>query len=160
MAAPSILLPQILSRANIRHYPTYNPTRTLSIFPDRPSLISYEQALLLETEVDDALGEQETLNGRRPFSKNAGPGGKVTFGSTLGRREGAEVVRAIWEVVWERWQLQVRDAKERKQDGTGPRAVADRFQPGERLWFLLPRCVFAETGFFKQFRPCLDANYP
>ncbi|CDZ97246.1 Uncharacterized conserved protein [Phaffia rhodozyma] len=132
-AAPSILLPQILSRANRWHYPKYIPTRTLSLFPDRASLVSYEQALLLEVEVDDALGEQETLNGRQPFSKSAGPNSKINFGGALGRKEGAMVVRAIWEVVWDRWKECVRSAKERDQETCGPRAIADRFQPGHVL---------------------------
>lgn len=106
------------------------------------SLLSYERALILELEVDDALGEQETLNGTRPFSKATmiQDAGKVTFGggatwgssfgSTGGRREGAEVVKAIFEGVWEKWNEEVELAKSRGQEGKGARAVTDRFQPG------------------------------
>lgn len=141
---PSLLLPQILTKSNRRVYPTYTPTRTTSLFPTRQALITYEQALLLETEVDDALGEQETLNGRRPFSKKLGVqggenasapggGGKFGYGSTLGRKEGAEVVKGIWEMVWDRWKQLVKEAKEIGGEGTGARVVADRFTPGELM---------------------------
>lgn len=133
MTPPTLLLPQILTQAQKRVYPTYTYTRTLSLFPSRARLLSYEQALLLETEVDDALGEQETLNGRRPFSKHVlegSGGGKAAFGSGLGRREGAEVVRAIWELVWDRWREAVSEAQVEGWEREGARTVSDRFQPG------------------------------
>lgn len=136
----------ILTRTNKRVYPDYTPTRTLSLFPTRQALITYEQALLLETEVDDALGEQETLNGRRPFSKafgvqggdgaaaaaggGGGGGSGFGFGNTMGRREGAEVVKGIWELVWDRWKDLVKEAKATGGEGKGARVVADRFTPG------------------------------
>jgi hypothetical protein len=128
MTPPTLLLPQILTKAQKRVYPSYNYTRTLSLFPSRAALLAYEKALLLETEVDDALGEQETLNGRRPFSKNGE--GKAAFGSGLGRREGAEVVRAIWELVWDRWRTVVAQAQKEGMEREGARTVSDRFQPG------------------------------
>jgi hypothetical protein len=128
MTPPTLLLPQILTKAQKRVYPSYNYTRTLSLFPSRAALLAYEKALLLETEVDDALGEQETLNGRRPFSKNGE--GKAVFGSGLGRREGAEVVRAIWELVWDRWRTVVAQAQKEGMEREGARTVSDRFQPG------------------------------
>lgn len=131
MTPPTLLLPQILTNAQKRHYPVYPFARTLSLFPSRGALLAYERALLLETEVDDALGEQETLNGRRPFSK--AQEGRVGFGSGLGRREGAEVVRAIWELVWDRWTDVVRRAQKGGKERKGARTVADRFQPGASL---------------------------
>jgi len=148
IAPPSLLLPQILSKSHHRTYPTYTPTRTLSLFPTRLSLLSYERALLLELEVDDALGEQETLNGTRPFSKammardmaavktgGASFGGGAAwgsgFGNTGGRKEGAEVVKAIYEGVWEKWKEEVKIGKEIGMEKRGARAVGDRFQPGK-----------------------------
>lgn len=135
MTPPSLLLPQILTKAQKRHYPSYTYARTLSLFPTRGSLVAYEKALALETEVDDALGEQETLNGRRPFSKHFE--GKAIFGNAMGRKEGAEVVRAIWRLVWERWKGEVEAAQRDGLEKEGARTVKDRFQPGEDF-FLTP----------------------
>ncbi|RIV16170.1 hypothetical protein D2Q93_17240, partial [Alicyclobacillaceae bacterium I2511] len=57
--------------------------------------------------------------------------GKAAFGSGLGRREGAEVVHAIWELVWGRWRTVVAQAQEGGMEREGARTVSDRFQPGE-----------------------------
>lgn len=135
MTPPSLLLPQILTKAQKRHYPSYTYARTLSLFPTRSSLVAYEKALALETEVDDALGEQETLNGRRPFSKHFE--GKAIFGNAMGRKEGAEVVKAIWSLVWARWKGEVEVAQRDGLEKEGARTVKDRFQPGE-VFFLKP----------------------
>lgn len=60
-----------------------------------------------------------------------GPNGKPSFGNTLGRREGAEVVRGIFQLIYDRWKVLVAEAKEAGFEGLVPRAIADRFQPGE-----------------------------
>ena len=55
------------------------------------------------------------------------------FGNTGGRKEGAEVVKAIYEGVWEKWKEEVKVGKDMGMEGRGARAVGDRFQPGECL---------------------------
>ena len=62
------LLPLILSNtrttnASHRHYPSYTPTRTTSIFPTRDALLTYERALILERQIEDALANESRFEG-------------------------------------------------------------------------------------------------
>lgn len=45
----------ILSRTNKLHFPNYIVSRTSSIFPTRSSLLAFESALQLQSEIDDIL---------------------------------------------------------------------------------------------------------
>ncbi|EPQ57894.1 hypothetical protein GLOTRDRAFT_36429 [Gloeophyllum trabeum ATCC 11539] len=58
--SPTILTESILSRAKKRTYNVVKFHRTPDIWPTREALISYEEALLLEAQVDELLGAAPT----------------------------------------------------------------------------------------------------
>lgn len=80
--------------------------------------MDYEEALILEARIDEALsGQMQAVV--RPLSTSAqekgNPKGKESS-SNIGRRvEGAKVVREIWADIYERWKVLVACKDERER---------------------------------------------
>lgn len=131
--APSLMLPSILVTSNKRRYPDYGPPTRSMIWKDRDELLAWERAVGWEAIVTEALGE--TWDQAR---KN--PNALLTPGSTSGtgwvnRKEGAKIVRKIWEATWDVWKEMVDGDKGKEVDVSKEQGglVGDRFQAGHIL---------------------------
>ncbi|WVQ76980.1 hypothetical protein IAR50_006659 [Cryptococcus sp. DSM 104548] len=131
----SLMLPSILVTSKKRRYPDYGTPERTKIWSTRDELLVWERAVGWEITVTDALGESWDQQRKNP---NASLAGTVSFnqGQWLSRKEGAAIVKRIWEGVWEVWKKMV--ASEESVTGDGGEGqkrnlVGDRFQTGHVL---------------------------
>ncbi|CCM01558.1 uncharacterized protein FIBRA_03617 [Fibroporia radiculosa] len=122
---PTLLTPSILARAHKRTYPSYQLTRTGSIWLSRDALIKYEEALLHEAKVDaflEGTGMSSTARSRSTVGQTPGPLGQrlptsvmksEQMNSALGdhldedqdtqRQRNARAVKEIFEKIYPEW---------------------------------------------------------
>lgn len=141
--SPTILTESILSRAKKRTYNVVKFHRTPDIWPTREALISYEEALLLEAQVDELLGAAPTpgnaSRGRSVASKTpvstrmqkraASQSQCQVKGSSMCRDEeeakesprvqAAREVKRLFESVYPRWLALVRTKTEHEERPSG-----------------------------------------
>ncbi|ORY23374.1 hypothetical protein BCR39DRAFT_583419 [Naematelia encephala] len=119
-AGASLMLPSILVTSHKRRYPDYGPPTRSHIWADRGELLEWERATYWEVLVGDALGDNwaDLKSGLRQGGMGLNQNGKI-----LGRTEGAQVVKRIWEGVWPIWKKMV---AEDSREGRG--VAGDRFQ--------------------------------
>lgn len=144
--APSLMLPSILVTSNKRRYPDYGPPTRSMIWKDRDELLAWERAVGWEAIVTEALGE--TWDQAR---KN--PNALLTPGSTSGtgwvnRKEGAKIVRKIWEATWDVWKEMVDGDKGKEVDVSKEQGglVGDRFQAGIFFFLFILLCFSVLTN--------------
>ncbi|OXG11528.1 fanconi-associated nuclease 1 [Cryptococcus neoformans Tu259-1] len=129
----SLMLPSILVTSNKRRYPNYGlPTRS-KIWEDRDELLVWERAVVWEATVTEALGETWDQARKTP---NAAPiPGSISGTGWVNRKEGAKVVRKIWEGTWDVWKEMVDGDKGKEVDVSKEEGglVGDRFQIGHVL---------------------------
>nr|ODN96652.1 hypothetical protein L204_03361 [Cryptococcus depauperatus CBS 7855] len=109
----SLMLPAILATSHKRPYPMYTPQRT-RVWKSRAALLLWERAIGWEGVIEAAMGDWEQ-------KKNAGDGVRpgTMFGSQnetilgegmwINRRDGATIVKTIWQNVWPIWLQMVKN---------------------------------------------------
>ncbi|TYJ52262.1 hypothetical protein B9479_007136 [Cryptococcus floricola] len=130
----SLMLPSILVNSKKRRYPDYGTPARSKIWNTREELLVWERAVGWEATVTDALGEGWDQQRKNP---NASLAGSVSFnqGQWLGRKEGAAIVKRIWEGVWDVWKGMVAAEESGPGDEVGreKNLVGDRFQTAHVL---------------------------
>ncbi|KAG9236324.1 hypothetical protein BJ875DRAFT_420406 [Amylocarpus encephaloides] len=99
----------ILSRISRRNFPGYIVSRSANIFTSRSDLLEFEAALRTQFRVDNIL------------EMNGNPG-----------REGLEKVLGIFEQIYPRWKILLKEEQQRKEDlvyESGEGAYLRRFSP-------------------------------
>lgn len=129
----SLMLPSILVTSNKRRYPDYGLTTRSKIWKDRDELLVWERAVGWEATVTEALGETWDQTRKNP---NAAPiPGSTSRTGWVNRKEGAKIVRKIWEGTWDVWKEMVDGDKGKEVDVSKEEGglVGDRFQTGHVL---------------------------
>jgi hypothetical protein len=98
----NLLLPCVLNKTQKRRYPEYEHNRTTTIFPSRESMLAYEEALMLEGELDIIYGGGVP---QRAKKKDAN--------SDNSRFAKSRKIRDRWEVEWEPWKRLVAENENR-----------------------------------------------
>jgi Fanconi-associated nuclease 1 len=108
-----LLLPALLTAFRKRQYGKVDYIRTASIFRSRQALLDYEEALALESRVDEAFGGNGDSIAQSPAQKAPLKGkdlkgkGKVKAemapSKNSSRVEGAKAVQEIWTSVYDHW---------------------------------------------------------
>ncbi|KAK4689481.1 fanconi-associated nuclease 1, partial [Tremellales sp. Uapishka_1] len=124
----SLMLPSILVQSHKRRYPEYgSPTRSM-IWSKRDDLLVWQRAAEWEVVVGDALGDSWADQ-----RKNPTPGWNRK--EIIGRKEGALVVKRIWEGVWTVWSEMTEGEAGKAVDVAREEGglVGDRFKTGHVL---------------------------
>ncbi|MBW0528897.1 hypothetical protein O181_068612 [Austropuccinia psidii MF-1] len=151
-ATEKAMTASILTRMNIRAYPSYHVNRSNQIFESRRMLLKYEKALELEQQFEDLLTDDRKSMGDDNESKLRRQEAKG-----IRRRQALELFESAW-LDWQQVVMEENEKSERRKeaiDMTLSEAEHDRltyykkrFHPG----WPLTRIVYKASGIYSQLK--------